>query len=103
VQANALRSYSRALESCTAAGDCGAMDLAEAAANLEETGLRIHTETAASKGIIHALAFDYYQPAPVPSRPAAYGANWLILFGSLIGFGAAALASRLPNFPAKKL
>lgn len=101
VRANVLSHYARTLESCGVSVEelnplCQQMDAKDIPVALEELSASIQAETAASRGITHAVGFDFYQPAEVPERPAAYGANWLILFGALIGFGAAVLVTMLP-------
>jgi uncharacterized protein involved in exopolysaccharide biosynthesis len=39
-----------------------------------------------SKGIISPLLFEVSERADLPARPVAYGANWLIFSGAMIGF-----------------
>jgi hypothetical protein len=39
-----------------------------------------------SMGIISPLLFEVSERADLPARPVAYGANWLIFSGAMIGF-----------------
>jgi uncharacterized protein involved in exopolysaccharide biosynthesis len=93
VQAQALRSYLKGLETCTTAGEtpdaaglCSKASLAEIQEEVLRVAAQIEEESQLSRGLLAALSFDYTEPAPLPERPVAYGANWLILAGALLGF-----------------
>jgi hypothetical protein len=80
-------------------GLCQQANLADAAVQYQKVSDAMYAERLASGGLPAWVLFDLQQKADLPTQPVTYGANTLVLAGSLIGFVLAlwAVAGDLPG------
>jgi hypothetical protein len=102
LQAESIRLNLAALESCgldqgseASAGICDYHTFEEIKGELEAATNKLQEEVLLSRGIFPALVFDLLHSAPVPETPSAFGRNFLILGGALVGFFSGALISSI--------
>lgn len=87
-----LRSYITGLSTCTQLAQpdptslCGKATLAEVQQALQTAQAELETETVASQGVTSVVSFEYTQPAEIPTQPAVFERNGLILAGTMLGF-----------------
>ncbi|HEX2979277.1 MAG TPA: hypothetical protein VHO48_03330 [Anaerolineaceae bacterium] len=100
IQARSLEKHLQTLDACLQAAPaapadqppCEAASLEQLQTEITTTSAAIQTETDAAHLISSAMSFELSEKAQVPTKPAAFNRNMLVLGGGLIGFLVAILA-----------